>query len=30
VRKGTHNYLPGPFGEDKVNMWEWWCDHGKC
>jgi len=30
VRKGTHNYLPGPFLEDNVNMWEWWCDGGKC
>jgi peptide/nickel transport system substrate-binding protein len=30
VRKGTHNYLPGPFSEDNVNMWEWWCDGGKC
>jgi len=30
VRKGAHNYLPGPFGEDNVNMWEWWCDGGKC
>jgi peptide/nickel transport system substrate-binding protein len=30
VRKGAHNYLPGPFGEDNVNIWEWWCDHGKC
>jgi peptide/nickel transport system substrate-binding protein len=30
VRKGAHNYLPGPFGEDNVNIWEWWCDNGKC
>jgi peptide/nickel transport system substrate-binding protein len=30
VRNGTHNYQPGPFIEDNVNMWEWWCDGGKC
>jgi peptide/nickel transport system substrate-binding protein len=30
VRKGTHNYLPGPFIQDNVNMWEWWCGNGKC
>jgi peptide/nickel transport system substrate-binding protein len=29
VRKGTHNYLPGPFSE-TYNIAEWWCDHGKC
>jgi peptide/nickel transport system substrate-binding protein len=29
VRKGTHNFLPGPFIEDNVNIWEWWCDNGK-
>jgi peptide/nickel transport system substrate-binding protein len=31
VRKGTHNYQPGPFGAgETINIWEWWCDHGKC
>jgi peptide/nickel transport system substrate-binding protein len=31
VRKGTHNYLPGPIGaEETINIWEWWCDNGKC
>jgi peptide/nickel transport system substrate-binding protein len=30
VRKGTHNYQPGPFAADTVNIWEWWCDKGKC
>ena len=30
VRKGTHNYLPSPFERETVNIWEWWCDHGKC
>jgi peptide/nickel transport system substrate-binding protein len=29
VRKGTHNYQVGPFG-NIINIWEWWCDHGKC
>ncbi len=29
VRKGTHNYLPGPLGaEETVNIWQWWCDNG--
>ena len=31
VRKGTHNYLPGPLGAaETVNIWQWWCDGGKC
>jgi len=31
VRKGTHNYLPGPLGaSETINIWEWWCDNGKC
>ena len=31
ARKGTHNYLPGPLGAaGTINIWEWWCDHGKC
>jgi peptide/nickel transport system substrate-binding protein len=31
VRKGTHNYQPSPFfGGEAVNIWEWWCDQGKC
>ena len=30
VRKGTHNYQRSPFVADTVNMWEWWCDNGKC
>jgi ABC-type transport system substrate-binding protein len=29
ARKGTHNYLPGPF-TDTYNIAEWWCDGGKC
>ena len=28
VRKGTHNYQPGPFGAGET--WEWWCENGKC
>ena len=30
VRKGTHNFLPSPFEGGTSNIWEWWCDHGKC
>jgi peptide/nickel transport system substrate-binding protein len=30
VRKGTHNYLPSTVAADTVNIWEWWCDNGKC
>jgi peptide/nickel transport system substrate-binding protein len=30
VRKGTHNYLPSPIAYETVNIWEWWCDGGKC
>jgi peptide/nickel transport system substrate-binding protein len=31
VRMGTHNYQPGPFGAgETINIWEWWCDKGKC
>ena len=30
ARKGTHNYQPSPFAGDTVNLWEWWCDNGKC
>ena len=30
VRKGTHNYQPSPLAGDTVNIWEWWCDKGKC
>jgi ABC-type transport system substrate-binding protein/serine/threonine protein kinase len=31
VRKGTHNYQPGPFGAgETINIWEWWCENGKC
>ena len=30
VRKGTHNYSPSPIEGETVNIWEWWCDHGKC
>jgi len=29
ARKGTHNYLPGPY-TDTYNIAEWWCDQGKC
>ena len=30
VRKGTHNYQPSPIVGDTVNIWQWWCDKGKC
>jgi peptide/nickel transport system substrate-binding protein len=30
VRKGTHNYRPSSLVGAWVNIWEWWCDHGKC
>jgi len=30
VRKGTHNYQPSPVAGETVNIWEWWCDRGKC
>jgi peptide/nickel transport system substrate-binding protein len=30
VRKGTHNYQSSPLTFDFVNMWQWWCDKGKC
>jgi peptide/nickel transport system substrate-binding protein len=29
ARKGTHNYQVSPFF-GAVNIWEWWCDNGKC
>ncbi len=30
VRKGMHNYQPSPIEGGTVNIWEWWCDKGKC
>ncbi len=30
VRKGTHNYQISPVAGETVNIWEWWCDGGKC
>jgi peptide/nickel transport system substrate-binding protein len=30
VRKGTHNYQLSPFEGETANIWEWWCDGGKC
>ena len=30
VREGTHNYLPSTIAGDTVNIWQWWCDNGKC
>ena len=30
VHKGTHNYQTSPFFDFFNNIWEWWCDNGKC
>jgi peptide/nickel transport system substrate-binding protein len=30
VHKGTHNYSSNPIAGEMINIWEWWCDHGKC
>ena len=31
VHKGTHNFQPGPIEAFETNnIWEWWCDNGKC
>jgi ABC-type transport system substrate-binding protein/serine/threonine protein kinase len=30
VRKGTHNYLPSAIEGETINIWQWWCDRGKC
>ena len=30
VHKGTHNYLPSSIGIQDENIWEWWCDGGRC
>jgi peptide/nickel transport system substrate-binding protein len=30
VRKGAHNYLPSTIAADTINIWQWWCDNGKC
>ena len=30
VRKEIHTYQPSPFIGETVNIWEWWCDNGKC
>ncbi len=30
VREGTHNFLRSPLGIQDENIWEWWCDNGKC
>jgi ABC-type transport system substrate-binding protein len=30
VHKGTHNYQPSPIEGGTINIWEWWCDKGKC
>jgi ABC-type transport system substrate-binding protein len=30
VSKGTHNYQISPLEGETDNIWEWWCDNGKC
>jgi peptide/nickel transport system substrate-binding protein len=30
VHKVTHNYQPNAFEGEGINVWEWWCDGGKC
>jgi peptide/nickel transport system substrate-binding protein len=30
VHKATHNYQQSPFTGEFINIWEWWCDKGKC
>ena len=30
ARKGTHNYQISPYSDEGTNIWEWWCDNGKC
>jgi peptide/nickel transport system substrate-binding protein len=30
VRHGTHNYVPSPLEGSTINIWSWWCDHGRC
>jgi peptide/nickel transport system substrate-binding protein len=32
VHKGTHNYSLSPLvsAGETVNIWEWWCNNGKC
>jgi peptide/nickel transport system substrate-binding protein len=30
VHKGTHNYQISPIEGGTINIWEWWCDNGKC
>jgi len=30
VHRGTHNYQINPFEDEGINVWQWWCDGGKC
>jgi ABC-type transport system substrate-binding protein/serine/threonine protein kinase len=30
VSKRAHNYLPSDIAWETINIWEWWCDNGKC
>jgi peptide/nickel transport system substrate-binding protein len=31
IKNNAHNYQPGPMGaSETINVWQWWCDGGKC
>jgi peptide/nickel transport system substrate-binding protein len=30
VHKGTHNYQISDYQGETINIWQWWCDGGKC
>jgi ABC-type transport system substrate-binding protein/serine/threonine protein kinase len=30
AHKGTHNYQISDFQGETINVWEWWCENGKC
>ena len=30
-KKGTENYAPSLVGMgETINIWQWWCDNGRC
>ena len=30
VHEGMYNYQPNLLDVETSNIWEWWCDKGKC
>lgn len=30
ARAGAHNYLPSPLEGSTINIWNWWCEQGRC